>query len=236
MAEELSVEPVSTSLKSEWDSGALEHGQNSHSGKIGDSIYPNLWSYWVVADGDTPKTFDLEPLKANRKSPSAQTTNVLTPDEKKSSPGLVNNYFLGNSRFPSAGAGYSFENPFDHKIKVIIEGRINYRDADNKVYVYTKSPDGTVNILTSTDDDGALVDTPESKIQGDVLASKESKNMRKYLKLQCETELAPGDRIYVIGYGGNSGNRVTNANGDFCLFYLNDNWGTVYQPVFIVEK
>lgn len=228
MAEELPVVSVSTSMKEEWGSGALQHGQNSHSGTIGEAKYPNLWSYWVVASGDTPQTFVLEPLKANRKSPSAKKTNILTPYENVSFPGLHDNYFAANTKSQTAGAGYAFTNPFNHKIKVIIEGCINYKDAANKVYVYTKSPDGAVNILTSTDNPGGLVDVPES--------NREGARMRKYLKLQCETELEAGGQIYIIGYNANTATVTTNAGGVFLLFYFNDNWGPLYQPVFIVEK
>jgi hypothetical protein len=227
MAEELPVVSVSTSLKDEWGSGALQHGQNSHSGTIGEAKYPNLWSYWVVASGDIPKTFVLEPLKANRQSPYAKKAPVLSPDEKGAKPALLGNYFHASSKSQTAGAGYAFTNPFDHKIKVIIEGCISYKHVANKVYVYTKSPNGAVNILTSTDNLGGLVDVPESKQEGD-------KRMRKYLKLQCETELEAGGQIYIIGYNANS--TMMEGGKDFMLFYLNDNWGPLYQPVFIVEK
>ena len=231
---EMAIVPQYESLSQAWQKGKLKHGENSHEGTIGGKTYSGVWSYWYIKFGNNPENIQLAPLKADRISKEAskwrQPVIAFDADKKTfKSPALIGgNFFIHQVADNSRGGGYSFTNPLKDTLNIIIEGNLRFHKGVN-VFIYKKNKNGTIILLASNAKENAIQEISIKHPNGRILT-------RTYLKLLCETELSPGEQIFIIAecpeikISGKSAGKLRS------IFQPNDRWGRAWQPTFVAVR
>lgn len=234
-AEEYKVEGPMPLLTKEWKDGTMT-GKNSHSAMIGGKLYNDVWEYWYVESGFTPKEIKLSPLKAvSPDSQAVKTWAKYTPilaaeisqdGQKFSFPALMKSAMTIIHTRKTNGCAYSVKNPFDQEITCYVDGRL-WHTPEAMIYVYLLHSDGQVTVLAEDNNPDAVEEKSNKFPDGKV-------HVRHYMKLQVECRMKPGDRVVIAGVRPDNQGKPTGSKslGTFRI----DGWGKAWNPIITFEK
>lgn len=238
-AAEVPVEAPLVSMKKEWNAGSMT-GKNTHAMYVAGKIYADCWSYWYAESGLTPQTAVMKPLNAvdpdildkfwSRYAPIlAARVSKVRNRMVWHFPAMQRNYLTARNTKVTYGAAFGFKNPFNKETVCYIEGRLRYPEqAKSMAYVYCKSADGKITVLTDSGKPGAIYVMKTKHRNGRI-------EVRQYLKLQLEITLKPGDTILFASFRGDFAGKPAPKGREVSFLSIDDRWGPAFQPKISFE-